>query len=69
MVKDITTVSGLTIGLDLGDKHTVGCVVSRSGEVQETFRVATTMSALGRTMGGPSTEATRSSMENIGRLL
>ena len=52
MGKDITTVSGLTIGLDLGDKHTVGCVLTGSGEVEETFRVATTMSALGRTMAG-----------------
>ncbi len=52
MGKDIRSVSGLTIGLDLGDKHTVGCVLTRSGEVEETFSVATTMSALGRTMAG-----------------
>jgi len=52
MGKDITAVSGLTIGLDLGDKHTVGCVLSPLGETLETFRVATTMSALGRTMAG-----------------
>ena len=50
MGKSITTVSGLTIGLELGDKHTVGCVLTGSGEVEETFRVATTMSALGRAM-------------------
>jgi hypothetical protein len=36
----------------LGDKHTVGCVLSDSGEVVETFRVATTISALSRTMAG-----------------
>ena len=52
MGKDTTAVGGLTIGLDLGDKHTVGCVLTGSGEVEETFRVATTMSALGRTMAG-----------------
>ncbi len=50
MGKDTTVIGGLTIGLDLGDKHTVGCVLTDSGEVEETFRVATTMSALGRTM-------------------
>jgi hypothetical protein len=52
MGKNITMASGLTIGLDLGDKHTVGCVLSTSGEVLETFTVATTMSALGRTLAG-----------------
>ena len=52
MGDDITTSHGLTIGLDLGDKHTVGCVLSPSGEVLETFSVATTMSALGRMMSG-----------------
>ncbi len=52
MDKNITTVSGLTIGLDLGDKYTAGCVLSTSGEVLETFTVATTMSALGRTLAG-----------------
>ena len=52
MGKDITTVSRLTIGPDLGDQHTAGYVLTGSGEVEETFRVATTMSALGRTMAG-----------------
>jgi hypothetical protein len=52
MGKDITAVGGLTIGLDLGDKHTVGGVLTRSGEAEETFSVVTTMSALGRTMAG-----------------
>jgi transposase len=52
MDKNITMTSGLTIGLDLGDKSTVGCVSSPSGEVVETFTVSTTMSALGRTMDG-----------------
>jgi len=52
MDRNITTVGGLTIGRDLGDKHTVGCVLSTSGAVLETFTVATTMSALGRTLAG-----------------
>jgi transposase len=52
MDKNITMTSGLTIGLDLGDKSTVGCIFSPSGEVVETFTVSTTMSALGRTMDG-----------------
>ena len=43
MGNGITTSHGLTIGLDLGDKYTEGCVLSESGEVVETFRVATTM--------------------------
>ena len=53
MGKEITPVEGLTIGLDLGDKHTVGCVLTRKGEVEETFSVATTTSALSRTMAAP----------------
>ena len=52
MGEGITTNSGLTIGLDLGDKCTEGCVLSGSGEVIETFRVATTMTAMARTMNG-----------------
>ena len=52
MGKRITTSSGLTIGLDLGDKHTVGCVLSDPGEVLETFRMATTPSVVKRTMEG-----------------
>lgn len=50
MGKNITKAGGLTIGLDLGDKSVVGCVLSASGEVLETFTVATTMSASARTM-------------------
>ncbi len=52
MGKSITRVGGLTIGLDLGDRRTVGCVLSLSGEVVETFSVSTTIAALGRTMAG-----------------
>jgi transposase len=48
MDKRITTASELTIGLDLGDKHTEGCVLDGSGEVVETFRVRTTPPGLQR---------------------
>ena len=39
MGRDITTVGGLTIGLDLGDKHTVGCVLPASGEVEDGYYI------------------------------
>ncbi len=52
MKKGITERSGLTIGLDLGDKQTAGCVVSADGEVAETFQIATTRAAVARTMAG-----------------
>jgi len=50
MGKDITADVGLTIGLDLGDKYSEGCVVDASGEVVETFRVRTTQPALDRAL-------------------
>ncbi len=50
MSKDITADMGLTIGLDLGDKYSEGCVVDASGEVVETFRVRTTQAALDRVL-------------------
>jgi transposase len=46
MGKGITTGSGWTIGLDLGDRFTEGRVVDESGEVVEAFRVRTTEPAL-----------------------
>ena len=51
MNKRITTDEHLTIGLDLGDKHSEACVVDGGGEVVETFRVQTTQSALDRALG------------------
>jgi transposase len=50
MSKGITADMGLTIGLDLGDKYSEGCVVDASGEVVETFRVRTTQPALDRVL-------------------
>jgi transposase len=46
MDKNITANGRLTIGLDLGDKHTEACVMDSNGEVLETFRVRTTQVAL-----------------------
>ncbi len=51
MDKRITKTRELTIGLDLGDKHTTGCVLDDSGEVVETFRVRTTRPGLERKLG------------------
>lgn len=50
MDKNITAGGFLTIGLDLGDKHTEACVMDGSGEVLETFRVRTTQVALDRAL-------------------
>jgi transposase len=50
MDKDITAKGSLTIGLDLGDKHTEACVMDWSGEVVETFRVRTKQVALDRAL-------------------
>ena len=52
MGQGITTDHGLTIGLDIGDKHTVGCVLSSEGAVLETFRMATTPASVQRTLEG-----------------
>lgn len=50
MNERITGHGALTIGLDLGDKHTEACVVDGSGEVVETFRVRTTQAGLHRAL-------------------
>lgn len=50
MDKNITERGSLTIGLDLGDKHTEACVLDADGEVVETFRVHTTPVALDRAL-------------------
>jgi len=43
-----TGVDMLTVGLDLGDRHTQICVLDRAGEIVEEARVVTTASALER---------------------
>jgi transposase len=48
MRKGIALGPELTIGIDLGDKNCVGCVVGAAGEEVETFRARTTDSALSK---------------------
>lgn len=52
MGKCNNALGGMTMGLDVGDKHTVGCVLSCEGAVLETFRMATAPAAVRRTMEG-----------------
>ena len=56
MSKRTTGATGLTIGLDLGDKFTQASVVDASGEEVEAFRVRTTQPAMDRALSrfGPS---------------
>ena len=44
MGKRITTSSGVTIGLDLGDRYSEGCALDAAGEVVETNRRASARS-------------------------
>jgi transposase len=52
MSKNITADQGITIGLDLGDKHTQRCSLDDSAEVEETFRVRSTGPGLSKRFGG-----------------
>ena len=52
MSKNITGDEGITIGLDLGDKHTQCCSLDELGEVEETFRVRSTGPGLSKRFGG-----------------
>ncbi|MDP7339054.1 MAG: IS110 family transposase, partial [Vicinamibacterales bacterium] len=45
MADGITT-SGITIGLDLGDRQTAGCVLDATGQVLTRWQVRTTRSGL-----------------------
>jgi len=56
MDQSITKSTGWTIGLDLGDRFTEGCVLDEQGEVLERFRVRTRTRDLARELGayGPS---------------
>lgn len=52
MSKDITRTDGMrTVGLDLGDRYTVGCIIDGSGDVIERFKVKTTPEALDERLG------------------
>jgi transposase len=45
-VDETITCKGWTIGLDLGDRFSQGCVLSEAGEVEARFRMATTRKGL-----------------------
>jgi transposase len=49
----ITEVGALTVGLDVGDRHTQICVLDENGSVVEEARVLTRASALERRLSGP----------------
>ena len=45
-MNDVITRKGFTIGLDLGDRFSQGCVLNEAGEVVARFRMATTRKGL-----------------------
>lgn len=51
MQQDTSATTGLTIGLDLGDRRTQVCVLGASGEVEQELRVATTREGFERKLG------------------
>lgn len=51
MQESISVLSGMTVGLDLGDKYSHCCVLDASGEVIEEGRVATTAPRLNQYFG------------------
>lgn len=48
MEECITALSGMTIGMDLGDRHSHLCLLDESGEIVEESRLATTETAMHR---------------------
>ena len=48
MAKDITVFPDTTIGIDLGDRYSHGCVLGREGEVSKRFRFPTTRPGLSK---------------------
>jgi transposase len=51
MEESISSMSGTTIGLDLGDRRTQACVLGVSGEIKEEFQIPTTARGLERGLG------------------
>ncbi len=45
MTQGITTMQGLTIGIDLGDRYSHYCVLDKDGEVLEEGRLSTNRKA------------------------
>ncbi len=52
MQKGITSEETQTIGLDLGDRYSQGCVLDGAGDVVESFRVRTTPAGLSKRLAG-----------------
>lgn len=52
MTKDITLFPETTIGIDLGDRYSHGCVLDRLGEVRDRFRFETTRTGLAKAFKG-----------------
>jgi len=51
MEKNNSLMSGTTIGLDLGDRHSQLCVLSSSAAIEDQFRISTTQRGLERAFG------------------
>ncbi len=51
MTQGITTMQGLTIGIDLGDRYSHYCVLDKDGEVLEEGRLSTTPKAFQQRFG------------------
>lgn len=54
MTENITLYPETTIGIDLGDRYSYGCVLDHLGEVGERFRFETTRGGLGKAFKGRS---------------
>jgi transposase len=52
MAELIRTATGVTIGIDLGDKYSRVCMLDEAGEVTEESRLQTTKAAIGRRFSG-----------------
>ena len=52
MTKDTTVTPETTIGIDLGDRYSYGCVLDRWAEVKERFRFETTRNGLAKAFEG-----------------
>jgi hypothetical protein len=51
MDKSISSTRGWTIGLDLGDRSSEGCVLDATGCIRERFRVPTQREAIRQRLG------------------
>ena len=68
MTQGITTMPGLTIGIDLGDRYSHYCVLDKDGEVLEEGRLSTNPKAFQQRFGsaGPAGLPSRSARTRRG---